>query len=187
MNLLEIVNNNSVAVDGWAAGQRRWYEYDLNLSCDQGEAKFDALSPEQKLAKTSIEKPTGSYQYRNCGGTGPTDPGNPSDDLEDEIVFTGQNVSDAPSTNPDVMEVIPTYLGNGEWSAKIKSTIQPEAGKSLRICFDTMGYLSVAEIEGRNYPCGEEVIFQGYHMTGNGDDGQRSDSTINAHQLVCIM
>jgi hypothetical protein len=108
--------------------------------------------------------------------------------LEEEIVYTGVNVSDAPSTNPGVMNVVFTFIGNGECSAKVNATSTPDGGKSLRIVYNTMRpYLSIQEIEARTYACGEEHLFQGYHMTGAGDDSQRSDSTINAHQLITYM
>jgi hypothetical protein len=105
--------------------------------------------------------------------------------LEDEV-FYGQNVSDAPSSNPSVMDVVFTYLGNGRWSAKVNSTATPGAGRSLRICYNSMGYKSVAEIEARTYLTMTH-LFQGYHMTGNGDDGQRSDQILNAHQIIHVI
>jgi hypothetical protein len=185
MNLKEIVNNNSVAVGGWAAGQKRWFRYALGLTCSQGDALFNSLSAAQKLAQTTIEKPAGTYQLRGCG-TDPTDPGEPTDELEEDIVFTGQNVSDAPSTNPAVMSVAFTYVGNGENTAKVSWTQTPADGKSLRIVFNTMGYMSVAEVEARTYFSGEDNLFQGYHMSGNGDDNQRSDSTPNATQIIHV-
>jgi hypothetical protein len=181
MNLKEIVNNNSVAVGGWAAGQKRWFKYALGLTCSQGDALFNSLSPAQKLAQTTIEKPAGTYQLRGCG-TGPTDPGNPTNDLEEEIVFTGQNLSDAPSNNPDVMSISYTYLGNGEFSVSVSGN---DKG-NLWICYNTMDYQSVADIEARTYRCGVPHLFLGYIMPGVPSDERRSDGTPNAHQILSV-
>jgi hypothetical protein len=107
--------------------------------------------------------------------------------LEEEIIYTGQNVSDAPSNNPSLMSITPIYIGNGEWRAQVTYRAA-EGNRSVRICYNSMmPYLSASEIEGRTFACGEEHLFQGYWMTGQGDDGQRSDSTPNAHQLITVM
>jgi hypothetical protein len=171
---------------GWPAGQSRYFLYSLAMTCAAGLALWNSLTVAQKIAQAQPMPRPGNFQLRSCdGGTGPVDPGEPTDDLEEDITFTGQNVSDAPSSNPAVMDVVFTFLGTDECSAKVNWTSQPEAGKTLRICYNTMGYLSVADIEARTYACGEEHLFQGYHMTGMGDDGQRSDTIPNAHQLIC--
>jgi hypothetical protein len=172
---------------GWPAGQERYFLYSLALSCAGGLALWNGLSIAQKIAQSQPLPRPGTFQLRSCGGgTDPVDPGTPTDELEEDIVFTGQNVSDAPSTNPAVMSVAFTYIGNGENTAKVSWTQTPADGKSLRIVFNTMGYMSVAEIEARTYFCGEDNLFQGYHMSGNGDDNQRSDSTPNATQIIHV-
>jgi hypothetical protein len=167
---------------GWPPGQQRYFLYALALSCAWGLALWNSLSPAQKIAQSQPMPRPGNFQLRTCDDGG-YNPGNPSGELEEEIQFTGQNVSDAPSTNPSLMTLTPR-VENGEIRITMTFTQPPAAGEERWLLYNNLRWFRQSEIEARGFAFGREHLFQCFDFVGAPAGEKRLDTRPNAEQRI---
>jgi hypothetical protein len=117
--------------------------------------------------------------------TNPTTPTAPASDLDENISFTGQNISDAPSTNPSIMTLSPR-LQNGEMWVTMTFSQPPAGGEQRWIMYNNLRWFTQAQIEARGYALGREHNFQCFDFSGQPAGNKRTDQRPNAEQRLTM-
>jgi hypothetical protein len=108
--------------------------------------------------------------------TKPTPSGDPFDE---PFTFAGVNVSDAPSTDPNFLNLKAT-VKNGEL---VVEELAKEPGRYL---YNNLGWYTKEQIEARTYPLGREHNFQ-KHALDTPAGHLRSDYIRNAEQRITFL